>query len=104
MVDHSGGTVAGTATILGESRSLFLEKCAAVCTCRACPGTLRLADHDFADLYDGRQVGVVRNVRHDLLGVRAESALESFDRIAVDVAHAHVGRRLAGSTASQSFV
>ena len=35
-----------------------------------------LLDDDFADLHDGRDVGVVLDVAHDLLGVRTERLLE----------------------------
>ena len=50
------------------------------------------ADDDFADLDDGSQIGVVRNVCHDLIRMRTESCLEGLDGIAENVAHADVGR------------
>src|SRR5712692_6460108 len=63
-----------------------------------------LADHHLADLHHRTQVGVVRNVAHDLLGVRAETLLEGFDRVGIDVAHADVGGQRAGCTARQALV
>src|SRR5215470_1774633 len=60
--------------------------------------------HHFAYLNDGSQVGVLRNVGHDLFRVRPEGRLKRLDGIAEDVAHAHVGRRGAGCTAGQPFV
>src|SRR6267142_1724915 len=60
--------------------------------------------HHFAYLNDGGQVGVVRNVGHDLFCVRPEARLKRLDGITEDVAHANVGRRDAGCAAGNPFV
>src|SRR4029453_2320418 len=60
--------------------------------------------HHFAYLNDGGQVGVVRNVGHDLFRVRPEARLKRLDGITEDVAHANVGRRGAGCAAGEPFV
>jgi hypothetical protein len=54
---------------------------------------VRSADNHVADLNHRRLIGIVRNVRHDLLRVRAEASLKRFDRVAMDMAHADVGGR-----------
>src|SRR5262245_6694580 len=61
-------------------------------------------DDDLADLEDRGQVGVVRNVAHNLLRVRPEGRLESLDGRAEDVAHADIGRGCAGCAAGQPLV
>src|SRR5262245_51139626 len=60
--------------------------------------------HHFAYLKYGGQVGVVRNVGHDLLCVRPEGCLKRLDGITEDVAHANVGRRGTGCAAGKPFV
>src|SRR5215813_1496385 len=60
--------------------------------------------HHFAYLNDGGQVGVVRNVGHDLFRVRPEGRLKRLDGSTEDVAHAHVGRRGAGCAPGKPFV
>src|ERR1700675_4717012 len=62
------------------------------------------ADHHLADLNHRRQIGIVRDVAHDLLGMRSEAALKGVDRIAVDVAHANVRCGGARSAARQTLV
>src|SRR4029079_18545429 len=62
------------------------------------------ADDDFADLHDRRDVGVVLDVAHDLLGVRSEGGLVRLDRVAEDVTHADIGRGRAGSAAAETLV
>ena len=57
------------------------------------------ADHDFADLDHGRDIGVVRDVAQDLLAVLGHTGLERLHRVGEDVAHADIGRRRARSTA-----
>src|SRR5262245_5155807 len=61
-------------------------------------------DDDLADLENGGQVRVVRNVAHNLLRVRPERRLESLGGRAEDVTHADVGRGCAGRAAGQPFV
>src|SRR6185312_2524668 len=63
-----------------------------------------LPDDDFADLDDGREVGVLRDVRQDFVGVRPEARLKSLDRIAEDMTHRDVGRRRARRVARHAFV
>ena len=62
-----------------------------------------LYDH-LAYLNYGGQIGVVRNVGHDLFRVRPETRLKRLDRITEDVTHADVGRRSAGCAAGKSLV
>src|ERR1700712_4435868 len=62
------------------------------------------ADDDFADLHDRRDVGIVLDVAHDLLGVRPEAGLERLDRVGEDMTHADIGRRRAGGAAAEALV
>src|ERR1700674_1441928 len=55
--------------------------------CRRMERRSSLADLHFADLNCRRDVGVIGNVGHDLLGVRAERAAEGLDRIEIEMAH-----------------
>ena len=55
------------------------------------------ADDDFTDLDHRAQIGIVRNVAHDLLGMRAKPGLEGLDRVAEDVTHSDIGRGRAGA-------
>jgi hypothetical protein len=59
---------------------------------------------DFAYLNHWRLIGVVRNVRHDLLRMRAETSLKRFNRVAVDMAHAAVGGQCTGRVPCDAFV
>src|SRR5450631_1110944 len=61
-------------------------------------------DDDFADLDHRRQIGVVLDVGHDLLCIRPEAGLERLDALAVDVAHADIGRRRSGRCTRQTLV
>ena len=45
----------------------------------------RSRDDDVADLDDRGEICVVRDVRHDLFGMRAEARLEGLNRVAEDV-------------------
>src|ERR671930_1539430 len=49
--------------------------------------------HDLADLDLGLDVRVVRDVGHDLLAVTSHALLKISQRVEVDVADTHVGRR-----------
>ena len=64
-----------------------------------------MTDHHVADLNHGLKVGVVLEVLHDLIRVRAEPGLERLDRVTEDVAHADVGwrsvRRPAGARVAE---
>src|SRR5690349_12834687 len=71
-------------------------------TCRV-EATLSAYD-DFTDLDDRRLVGVVRDIRHDLLGVRPEAGLEGFDRVAEDMTHSDIGGGCAGCAAGHALV
>jgi hypothetical protein len=62
------------------------------------------ADDDFTDLDHRAQIGIVRNVAHDLLGMRAEPGLEGLDRVAEDVTHSDIGRGRAGGSAGKALV
>src|SRR4029079_16060408 len=78
----------------GTTRALFCARYAGMPS----------ADDDFADLHDRRDVGVVLDVAHDLLGVRSEGGLVRLDRVAEDVTHADIGRGRAGSAAAETLV
>lgn len=61
-------------------------------------------DNDSAQLNHRRNIGVVRNAAHDVVGVRAEAGLKRLDRITKQVTHADVGRRRARCAAGQALV
>src|SRR5579871_4231760 len=65
---------------------------------------LRPSDHDIADLDNRRQIGVVRNISHDLLGMRAKAGLERFDRVTKDMTHGDIGRRRSRRSAGNALV
>src|SRR5690242_6521720 len=67
-------------------------------------GATLMADDHFADLDYRRLVSIVRNVGHDLLGVRPEAGLEGLDGVAEDVAHADISRGSAGGAAGEALV
>src|SRR5690242_1124065 len=50
-------------------------------------------DDDLTDLEDRLRVGVIRDIRPDLVAVRAHARAVRFDGLAEDVAHGHVSRR-----------
>src|SRR3954454_10898455 len=62
------------------------------------------ADDDFADLDDRGLVGIVRDVGHDLLGMRAKAGLEGLDRVAEDVTHSDIGGGCAGYATGHALV
>src|SRR5579871_6450710 len=66
--------------------------------------TALVADHNLADLDHRREVGVVRDIAHDLLAVLAHAGLEGLERVDEDVAHAHIGRGCPGRAAGKSLV
>src|SRR5262245_14783716 len=63
-----------------------------------------LAHDDFADLYDRCLVGVVRDVRHNLLCVGSKTSLKRFHRIAEDVAHSNICCRSAGCSTCEALI
>ena len=67
------------------------------------PGVGLLAYDDFADLNHRRQIRVVGNVSHDLLGMRPKAVLEGLDGVAVDVTHSDKGRGSAGRSTRDSI-
>ena len=62
------------------------------------------ANDDFTDLDDRRLIGIVWDVRHNLLGMRPKTGLEGFDRVAEDVAHSDICRGSAGRSTGQTLV
>src|SRR5262249_15276203 len=65
----------------------------------------RLASHfDLADLHGWLRVGIVRDVAHDCLRMRAKSLLECIDRIECEMNHCEIGRRGTGCTTSYPFL
>src|SRR5260221_19422 len=66
--------------------------------------TASSADHDFADLNHRGQVGIVRDISHDLLHVWPKAGLECLGGIAKDVTHCDIGRGSAGSSTGKALV
>src|SRR5258706_13254 len=58
---------------------------------------------DFTDLDDRRLIGIVRDVCHDLFGMRPKTSLECVDRVAEEVTHSDIRRRR-GAPEVASFV
>jgi len=58
----------------------------------------------FAELDDGLDVGVICNVGHDFLGVRAEARLKRFDRIKLELSNGQIGSRRTWSPAANTVL
>src|SRR5712691_2665351 len=72
--------------------------------CISMAGRNSLADLHFADRNRRRDVGVIGNVRHDLLGVRAEGGAERLDRIAIEMARSGKAGLGAGGAALDAVI
>jgi len=67
-------------------------------------GFLLSADDDFADLDHRGLVGIVRDISHDLLGMRPEAGLEGLDRVTEDVTHSDIGCGSPGCATGHALV